>query len=66
MAKPGVPIRQAKLPDGVLVAALVRGDEVIIPRGDTVIRAGDLVMIFAASESVKKVERLFSVKLEFF
>ena len=62
----GVPIRQAKLPVGVLVAALVRGDAVIIPRGDTVIRAGDLVMIFAATEAVKKVERLFSVKLEFF
>ncbi|MDJ0608161.1 MAG: Trk system potassium transporter TrkA [Kiloniellales bacterium] len=62
----GVPIRQAKLPVGVLVAALVRGNAVIIPRGDTVIRAGDLVMIFAATEAVKKVERLFSVKLEFF
>ncbi len=62
----GVPIRQAKLPEGVLVAALLRGEKVIIPRGDTVIRAGDLVMIFAATEAVKKVERLFSVKLEFF
>ncbi len=62
----GVPIREAKLPHGVLVAALVRENEVIIPRGDTVVRAGDLVMIFAATEAVKKVEKIFAVKLEFF
>ena len=30
------------------------------------VHAGDLVIIFAASEAVKKVEKLFAVKLEFF
>jgi trk system potassium uptake protein TrkA len=44
----------------------VRGDDVIIPRGDTVTRPNDLVVIFARSEAVKKVEKLFAVKLEFF
>jgi trk system potassium uptake protein TrkA len=62
----GVPIREADLPDGVLVGAIVRGEEVIIPRGDTVIRANDLVVIFAATEAVKRIEKLFAVKLEFF
>ena len=62
----GVPIREADLPDGVLVGAIVRGEEVIIPRGDTVVRANDLVVIFAATEAVKKIEKLFAVKLEFF
>ena len=62
----GVPIREAKLPDGVRVAALVRDEAIIIPRGNTVVRAGDLVVIFAATEAVKKVEKIFSVKLEFF
>ena len=62
----GVPIRDADLPQGVLVAALVREGAVIIPRGDTVIETGDLVVIFAAKEAVKKVEKIFSVKLEFF
>ncbi|MCH8808943.1 MAG: Trk system potassium transport protein TrkA, partial [Proteobacteria bacterium] len=46
--------------------AIVRGDEVIIPRGDTVVRANDLVVIFAATAAVKKIEKLFAVKLEFF
>ena len=62
----GVTIRDADLPDGVLVGAIVRGDEVIIPRGDTIVRANDLVVIFAATEAVKKIEKLFAVKLEFF
>jgi len=62
----GVPLRDAKLPEGVLIGALVRGDEVIIPRGDTVIRANDLVILFAASAAVKKIDKLFAVKLEFF
>jgi trk system potassium uptake protein TrkA len=62
----GVPLREANLPDGVLIGAIVRGEEVIIPRGDTVVRANDLVVIFAATEAVKKIEKLFAVKLEFF
>jgi trk system potassium uptake protein TrkA len=62
----GVPIRDAKLPDDVHIGALVRGNQVIMPRGDTVIRAGDLVIIFAATGAVKKIEKLFAVKLEFF
>ena len=62
----GVPLREAHLPEGVLVGAIVRGDEVIIPRGNTVIRANDLVIIFAATAAVKKIEKLFAVKLEFF
>ncbi|SMF25396.1 trk system potassium uptake protein TrkA [Tistlia consotensis] len=62
----GKPLRDAPLPSGSVVGAVVRDDEVIIPRGDTVIRAGDLVVMFAAAEAVKKVEKLFAVKLEFF
>ncbi len=62
----GRPLRDAQLPRGMAVGALIRDEEVIIPRGDTIIRAGDLVVLFAAAEAVKKVEKLFSVKLEFF
>jgi trk system potassium uptake protein len=62
----GPPLREAKLPDGVIVGALVRDGEVIIPHGDTVLRPHDRVVIFAAAEAVKKVEKMFSVRLEFF
>ena len=48
------------------MGAIGRGGEVSIPRGDTVIRGNDLVVIFAATAAVKKIEKLFAVKLEFF
>ena len=62
----GTPIREAKLPDGVIVGAVVRGGKVIIATGDTVIEKDDHVILFAASADVREVERLFSVRLEYF
>ena len=62
----GVPLKEARLPEGVLVGAIVRDDKVTMPRGSTVVCANDRVVLFAANESVKQVEQLFSVGLEFF
>jgi trk system potassium uptake protein TrkA len=62
----GPPLREAKLPNGVIVGAIVRENEIVIPRGDTVVRTGDRVVLFAAAGAVKKVEKMFAVRLEFF
>ncbi|OIQ85320.1 Trk system potassium uptake protein TrkA [mine drainage metagenome] len=62
----GKPLREVKLPNGVLIGAIVRDGKVISPRGNSVVQAGDRVILFAAAEAVKKVEKLFSVRLEFF
>lgn len=62
----GKPLRDVDLPAGITVGAVVRGEETIIPRGDTRIEAHDRVVIFAVNDVVKKVEQLFSVRLEFF
>ena len=62
----GAPLREIKLPSGVLLGAIVREDEVIIPRGDTFVQAKDRVILFATAEAVKKVEKIFAVRLEFF
>lgn len=61
-----LPLKEIKLPQGVIVGAVVRGDEVIIPRPTTVIKPRDRVVILAAVEHVKKVEKMFAVRLEFF
>lgn len=57
----GIPLQDAKLPHGVLVGALVRDNTVIIPRGQSIIQKGDRVIIFSPKDSIKKVEKLFSV-----
>ncbi len=62
----GAELRDTKLPPGTIVGAIVRDGEVIEPRGDTKILANDRVILFAASNAVKDVEKLFSVGLEYF
>ena len=62
----GAPLREVDLPDGVLIGAIVRDGQVISPRGDTVIETNDRVVLFAAADAVRKVEKMFSVSLEFF
>jgi trk system potassium uptake protein TrkA len=60
------PLKDVRLPKGVLVGAVVRGDEVIVPRGDTVIKEHDRVILFAPHDMVKKVEQMFAVAIGFF
>jgi trk system potassium uptake protein TrkA len=62
----GSPLRDVRLPAGVMIGAIIRGDEVIIPGGATVIKATDRVILFSTSDAVRKVEKMFSVKLEYF
>ncbi|MHC8509431.1 MAG: Trk system potassium transporter TrkA [Rhodospirillales bacterium] len=61
----GKELKDIRLPDKVRVGAIVRGGEMIYPRGSAVIEAGDRVIMFAAAEHVRKVEKMFSVRLEF-
>jgi len=62
----GRPLRELDLLDGLRVGAIVRNGEVMLPRGDTVVRAQDRVILFALAERIKRVEQLFRVSLEFF
>jgi len=61
----GQPLRELKAP-GLVLGAVVRDGRVIAPRGDTVVRAGDRVVIAARAETVKRVEQLFAVRLDYF
>ena len=55
------------LPAGVTVGAVVRGEEVLVARGDIVVRAGDHMILFVVDKSrIRAVERLFQVGLGFF
>lgn len=60
------PIRDIRLPSDVIIGALVRRGSVIIARPNTRVEPHDRVILLAGAQSVRKVERLFSVRLEFF
>ncbi len=62
----GHPLVETKLPAGIIVGAILRGNEVIIPRPQTVIQEHDRIVILAAARAVKKIEQMFAVRLEFF
>lgn len=56
----GQPLSQVRFPAGSLVGAIVRGDQVIIPRGADAIRTGDRVIMFVLAEVAREVEKLFA------
>jgi trk system potassium uptake protein TrkA len=60
------PLHKVKMPKGAIVGAIFRENEVIIPRGDTVITPGDRLIIFALQQVLPKLEKLLTVKLEYF
>lgn len=56
----GVPLNQIDMPEGVVMGALVRDDEVLHVHHDTVIREGDHVIMFLLDKRlIPDVERLF-------
>ncbi len=62
----GTPLRELDLPDGIRIGAVYRDKEIIMPNGDTVVKAKDRIVVFATSERVSQVEQMFRVSLEFF
>ncbi len=60
------PLSELKLPDETMVGAILRNNEVIIPKGDTRIQAKDHIVMVTKNSSVQATEKLFEVHLEFF
>lgn len=56
----GKELSQLNIRGGVVVA-IERKGEMILPKGDTVIQAGDLVTIFAMSKDVESISALFAL-----
>ena len=60
------PLREAELPEGVMIGAVYRDGKVWMPTGETVINAGDRIVLMSLREYVKDVEQMFRVSLEYF
>ena len=55
----GKPISKLHIKEGIIVA-IERNGDIILPRGDTVIQAHDLVTIFAKTKNVEKISSIFA------
>ncbi len=62
----GKMIRQIDWPEGSKVGIIKKGDELLVPRGDTKLQEGDSLVVFALAADVPQVEKLFQVSLDFF
>lgn len=54
------PLKSIKIPKGALAVAIFRGDEVIIPSGNTMLQPDDKVVFMGHGNAMKKVENLFN------
>jgi trk system potassium uptake protein TrkA len=62
----GKPLRDISFPKGAMVAGIIHGEMIIVPAGDSVIQPNDRVIIFARKEAISKIEKILTVKLEYF
>ena len=62
----GKPLRDASIHKSIVIGAIVRNGEVLQPRGDTVIEAEDQVILFTMRGAIGEVEKLLSVRPDFF
>ena len=59
-------IRDIEFPEGVLMGAVMKGDKVLKPTGDTKIEEDDVIVLFSMAGDVPEVERLLQVSIDFF
>ncbi len=62
----GKPLMKVSFPKGAILIGIIRGEEIIIPSGKSVIEPDDRVIIFAKKQAISKIEKILTVKLEFF
>ena len=49
----GVPLRQADIPPDSKVASIIRGDSIVVPRGDETIEQGDRIIVIGSPEAAQ-------------
>ncbi|RLI76217.1 Trk system potassium transporter TrkA [Archaeoglobales archaeon] len=55
----GKKIRDISLPKRSIIGGILRGDECLIPRGDTELKIGDKLLVFTTWNEIEKVEKAF-------
>lgn len=55
----GQALKDVGFPKGGVVATILRGEEIILPRGEDVLHPGDDVIVFALPEAIAEIEALF-------
>lgn len=57
----GQKLRELSLPDGTLIAMILRDEELIVPRGDTALLDGDRVTVIGQAEGIRALRERYGV-----
>jgi trk system potassium uptake protein TrkA len=60
------PLKKISFPNGAILVCIIRDGQIMIPAGDSVVKPNDRIIMFAVKNAVKKLEKLLTVKLDFF
>jgi trk system potassium uptake protein TrkA len=53
-------LKDLDFPEDGIIGTITRGEEIIIPTGDTTIEPGDEVIVFALPGAIKEIESWFA------
>ncbi|MFS4438947.1 Trk system potassium transporter TrkA [Paracoccaceae bacterium GXU_MW_L88] len=62
----GKSLSEVNFPEGALVGGILKGEQLVMPRGSTRIEVGDILAVFCMKEDIAQVEALFQVGIDFF
>jgi trk system potassium uptake protein TrkA len=62
----GMTVDDINMPRSLFIGAIIRDGQILMPRRDTIIKVHDRVILMVTSPAVKRFEKLFSVRLEYF
>ena len=60
------PLKKISFPKGAILVCILRNGQIMIPAGNSVVNPNDRIIMFAVKHAVKKLEKLLTVKLDFF
>lgn len=62
----GKTVEEINMPRSLIIGAIIRDDQILIPHKSTVIKTHDRVILMVTAAAVKRFEKLFAVRLEYF
>ena len=55
-----VPLKKLKIGNGILIASIVRGNELIVPKGDDCIKVNDSVVVVTTKKGFDDLKEIFA------
>jgi trk system potassium uptake protein TrkA len=62
----GMTVAEINMPHSLLIGVIIRDGQILPPKDDTPIKVHDRVILIVTSPAVKRFEKLFSIRLEYF